>query len=95
MSKRYPTTTPVSAVRARDWKLLEYLEDGRVELFHLRDDPGERTDVAAARPEKAAQLRTLLHAWRRSVGAAMPTPNPNYAPPAGKKAPGKGRAKRT
>src|SRR5262249_39653594 len=35
----YETTTPVGAVRARDWKLLEYFEDNRVELFNLRDDP--------------------------------------------------------
>jgi arylsulfatase A-like enzyme len=84
----YETTTPVSAVRAGDWKLLEYLEDNRIELFNLRDDPGERTDLAAKMPEKAAELGTLLHTWRASVGAAMPTPNPNFARP-GKSAPKK------
>jgi arylsulfatase A len=85
----YETTTPVSAVRAGDWKLLEYLEDRRIELFNLRDDPGERTDLAAQMPEKAAELSARLHAWRRSVGAAMPKPNPSFPSPAksaGKKA---------
>jgi arylsulfatase A-like enzyme len=76
-------------VRAGDWKLLEYLEDRRIELFNLRDDPGERTDLAAQMPEKAAELSARLHAWRRSVGAAMPKPNPSFPSPAksaGKKA---------
>ena len=74
----YETTTPVSAIRARDWKLLEYLEDNRVELFNLRDDPGEKTDLAKQQPGKAAELLTRLHAWREEVGAAMPTVNPNF-----------------
>jgi len=74
----YETTTPVSAVRAGDWKLLEYLEDNRVELYQLRDDPAERTDLAQERPEKAAELRTLLHTWRQSVDAALPRANPDF-----------------
>jgi arylsulfatase A-like enzyme len=74
----YETTTPVGAVRARDWKLLEYFEDNHVELFNLRDDPSEQTNLAAQQPEKAEALRQQLHAWRQSVGAAMPTPNPTY-----------------
>jgi arylsulfatase A-like enzyme len=53
----YPTTTPVSAVREGDWKLLEYFEDDHVELYHLSEDVGERRDLAAERPEKANQLR--------------------------------------
>ncbi len=77
----YETTTPVSAVRAGDWKLLEYLEDNRLELFNLRDDPGERTDQAAQMRERAAELRIRLRTWRQSVGAAMPKPNPDFASP--------------
>jgi len=76
----YETTTPVSAARAGDWKLLEYFEDNRIDLFHLRDDPGETTDLAAQRPDKAAELRGLLHTWRQSVGAALPRPNPDFQP---------------
>ncbi|MFZ4768038.1 MAG: sulfatase [Roseimicrobium sp.] len=71
----YATTTPVSAVRSGDWKLLEYLEDGRRELYHLKDDPGEQTDLAYRMPDKAASLRQQLHHWRTQVGAAMPRPN--------------------
>lgn len=77
----YQTTTPVSAVRARDWKLLEYFEDNRVELFNLKADPGEQNDLAQANPEKAAELRSLLQAWRKSVGAALPRPNLDFKAP--------------
>ena len=44
-------STPVSAVRLGDWKLLEYFEDQRVELFNLRDDPGEHRNLAGEQPE--------------------------------------------
>jgi arylsulfatase A-like enzyme len=74
----YETTTPVSAIRAGDWKLLEYFEDSRRELFNLRDDPQEIRDLAAAQPEKTAQLSRQLAAWRNNVGANLPQPNPQY-----------------
>jgi arylsulfatase A-like enzyme len=74
----YETTTPVGAIRAGDWKLLEYLEDGRIELYHLKDDPGEKTDLAPQMPDKAASLLQQLHHWRTQVGAAMPTANPAF-----------------
>jgi arylsulfatase A-like enzyme len=75
----YATTTPVSAVRAGDWKLLEHYEDQRVELFNLKDGPGEARDVAGEHPQEAAQLRERLRAWRQSVNAQPPVPNPNFA----------------
>jgi len=74
----YATTTPVSAVRSGDWKLLEYLEDGHLELYNLRDDLSEKTDLAAQMPDKAASLLQQLHHWRTQVGAAMPTANPAF-----------------
>jgi hypothetical protein len=57
--------------------LIEFYEDNRVELYNLRDDLGERNDLAARMPDKAAELRKMLHLWRNEVGARMPTPNPN------------------
>jgi arylsulfatase A-like enzyme len=74
----YPTTTPVSAVRAGDWKLLEYFQDNHVELYCLHDDPAEQHDLATAQPERAAQLRVRLHDWWKEVGAQLPQPNPGY-----------------
>ena len=64
---------PCGAVRSGDWKLLEYLEDGRLELYNLKDDLGETTDLAGKLPDKARSLQAALARWRDSVGAQMPT----------------------
>ncbi len=72
--------TPYGAVRAGDWRLVEFYEDARAELYNLKEDPGEEKDLAAAMPEKAAAMRKTLHDWRRSVGAQMPEANPDYDP---------------
>ena len=73
----YSTTSPVSALRKGDWKLLEYFEDGRTELYNLVNDPSEATNLSATQPEKTQELLAALHAWRDSVGAQLPEPNSN------------------
>ena len=65
---------PGSVIRRGDWKLIEWHEGPRVELFDLAQDPSESTDVAAANPEIRGTLRAALHAWRDAVGAQMPSP---------------------
>jgi arylsulfatase A len=84
--------TPYAAIRQGDFKLTEFFNDMRVELYNLREDIGEQRDLATTHPELVAKLRTRLHDWRQEVGAQMPTPNPQYdpsrpeyTPPAGKK----------
>ena len=72
--------SPGGAIRLGDWKLIEFYEDNRVELYNLKKDIGEKNDLAAKMPQKARQLRDMLHAWRKEVDAKMPTPNPNYKP---------------
>jgi arylsulfatase A-like enzyme len=74
----YETTTPVSAIRAGDWKLLEYFEDSRRELFNLADDPQELRDLADMQSMKTADLSQQLASWRNSVDAKLPQPNPQY-----------------
>ncbi|MHC4518927.1 MAG: sulfatase [Planctomycetota bacterium] len=69
--------SPGGAVRVGDYKLIEFYEDSHIELYNLRADIGEQNDLAAKRPRRAARLRRMLDDWRREVGAAMPTPNPN------------------
>jgi len=76
----YHRTKPAGAVRRGDWKLIEYYEDGRVALFNVKDDLGEKNNLAGKRPAKAAELRKMLHDWRKAVGAQMPLPNPYYKP---------------
>ena len=73
----YPTTTPAGAILEGDWKLIEYFEDGRVELYHLAEDVGEATELSARHPERAAALRAALARWREEVQAQMPTPATN------------------
>ncbi len=74
----YATTTPVSAIRSGNWKLLEYFEDGRIELYDLSRDLGERKDLAEVRRDVALRLRDRLARWRAEVGAQMPQPNPRW-----------------
>jgi len=56
--------------------LVEWFEDGRLELFNLREDIGEKRDLAEAEPEKASALHRKLKDWRAEVGARMPEPYP-------------------
>ena len=69
---------PAGAIREGDWKLVEQFEDGSVELFNLAQDVGETKNLAASEPARADDLRRKLQAWRASVGARMPTPNPEF-----------------
>ena len=66
-------TSPVGAIHAGEFKLLEFFETGTVELYNLRDDIGETRNLAAQSPAKVQELRAKLAAWRTQIGAAMPT----------------------
>lgn len=70
--KEYWRTTPVTLVQQGDWKLLEFLEDGHLELYNLKEDIGESKNLAAEQPEKAKALHDRLVAWRESIHAPMP-----------------------
>ena len=76
----YHHTTPAGAIRKDDWKLIEYFEDGRLELYNLGNDIGETTNLAEKHPRRARRLQRQLAAWRAEVGAEIPTPNPDYDP---------------
>lgn len=71
---------PGGAVREGDYKLIEFYEDGRRELFDVRKDPSESRNLIAEKPAVANALAAKLDAWRKDVGAKMPTPNPDYVP---------------
>ena len=69
---------PAGAIRAGDYKLIEWFEDGSIELYNLKEDIGEKNNLAASMPEKMDELRKILHDWRKEVGAQMPSPNPDW-----------------
>jgi len=76
---------PSSAVRQGNWKLLEFFETGKAELYDLSADPSEKKNLADSQPEKASQLRQALHDWQKEMKAALPSGlNPNYDPSAKK-----------
>ncbi|HSI32236.1 MAG TPA: sulfatase-like hydrolase/transferase, partial [Tepidisphaeraceae bacterium] len=83
--------TPYSAVRARDWRLVEFYETGKAELYNLATDPEEKNDLADSNPDKAKELRAMLHAWRKSVAAQDPIQNPDAKPAPGPRGAGKAK----
>jgi arylsulfatase A-like enzyme len=74
-------TTPAGAIRKGDWKLIEWFETGRLELYHLADDLSETRDRSNSDPDKRDELHAAMRAWRMRVSARVPTdPNPQYDP---------------
>ncbi len=67
-------TTPAGVIRSGDYKLIEFFENDVLELYNLREDPGESTNLTDQLPEKAELLHESLRDWREKVGADMPTP---------------------
>ncbi|MFZ5830190.1 MAG: sulfatase [Planctomycetota bacterium] len=88
---RWPTT-PCAIVREGDWKLIEFFGDWfdadgryrvghRLELYNLKSDIGEQTNLADKQPARAARLQEQLRAWLKSVEAEVPAPNPEFDEP--------------
>ena len=69
---------PYGAIRAGDFKLIEFYDGRSAELYQLRDDVSEQRNLATAMPEKVRELSSRLERWRREVGAQMPAKNPDY-----------------
>jgi arylsulfatase A-like enzyme len=70
---------PCSIIRLGDWKLHQYFEDGGLELYNLKQDISESTNLAKKNPQKTAQLLKELEQWRKQINAPVPTkPNPQY-----------------
>ncbi len=82
----FPHLVPGVAVRAGDWKLIRRFEprpteyEGLQELFNLKDDLSETTNLAAKYPDKVKELNNLIDQFTKDTGAIVPQPNPDYNP---------------
>jgi arylsulfatase A-like enzyme len=70
--------TPGSSIRAGDYKLIEFFEDGHLELYNLKDDIEETTNLVTHEPILTKALYTKLKQWQKKVEAKIPKPNPGY-----------------
>jgi len=75
---QHPSSFPSGVIRAGDWKLIEAYETGKLSLFNLAADIGEKMDRSATEPAKVAELHTMLKSWRTEVGADPMKPNPEF-----------------
>ncbi len=59
-------------IREGKWKLIEFFETGKQELYDLDADVGEQNDLAASNPEIVDELQQKLINWRKEVSAQIP-----------------------
>ena len=65
---------PGGAIRQGDYKLIERFEDGRVHLYNLEKDLGEKVDLANSDPARVQSMRRDLHSWYEKVDAKFLQP---------------------
>ncbi|MFI3325266.1 MAG: sulfatase [Clostridia bacterium] len=70
--------TPGCSVRMGDYKLIEFFEDSRLELYNLKTDVSELNNLADEMPELREKILGKLNAWLDDVCAKIPQPNPNW-----------------
>ena len=76
----YHHDVPASVVRKGDFKLIENLVDGSLQLYNLSQDIGESVNLIETNPEKAAELHKILQKWQKEIGARKPVKNPDFDP---------------
>jgi uncharacterized sulfatase len=76
----YHHAHPMSALRKGDWKIVEDLVSGECELFNLRYDVSEMTDLKYSFSAKLAEMTSALKKWQEDTEAQMPVPNPQFDP---------------
>lgn len=74
------TRTPSGAIRKGNYKLIENFLTGSIELYDLSQDPSEQISLTFEKPEIAKDLLYDMRAWRKRVGAELPTLNPDFDP---------------
>jgi arylsulfatase A-like enzyme len=61
-----------SAMRAGDFKLITYYDNGDLELYRLSSDIGEEDNLSHQHPEIVRRLKDKLDAWLRQTDARLP-----------------------
>jgi arylsulfatase A-like enzyme len=77
---------PGTYVRQGDWKLIRFFGDNddgsdSLELYHLRDDPGETTNRAAVEPDRVQAMNGLISDFLKETDAVVPRRNPDFRGP--------------
>ena len=63
-------------MRSRDWKLIEFYDLDKTELYNLEDDLSEQIDISLQHPEKVKELKKELTEFQKSTNSKLPVPNP-------------------
>lgn len=69
---------PYSILRQGDWKYIKFW-DGPAELYDLKKDPGETTNLAESNAERVASMDAVLMEHLKQQEAKLPRSNPEYA----------------
>lgn len=75
---QHPQSFPSGVIRDGDWKLIENFETGELQLFNLKSDLGETTNVSEQNRDLTAELFSKLKRWRIAVNADPMQANPQY-----------------
>ena len=76
----YDETTPYSSAIVDGWKVVRYADDGKTEVYNLKDDPMEKNDLSTKNPEKTESLINSLDGYLADVGAQLALPDPDHDP---------------
>lgn len=70
--------TPGAAIRSGDWKLVEFYDYNKTELYNLKEDLGETNDLSQKYPEQVKELKVKLKQMQRMTRAKFPVSNPDF-----------------
>jgi uncharacterized sulfatase len=76
----YHHEQPMSALRKGDWKIIENLVSGEFDLYNLKYDVNEMTDLKYSYSEKLIEMKSALKKWQENTKAKRPVPNPVFDP---------------
>ena len=66
-----------SAIRKGDYKLIDFYQQNRIELYNIKNDPGEEVNLIETQPELASELLADLKNWKNEMKVRQPKVNKN------------------